>query len=227
MKYLFFISYTIINMKKTLPFLMAGLLVFCLAGCNDSNNNPEVDVDENEVVETNVDENEIEAPEVEEGLVYGAEWEWEFVVDTPIAKFTVPAGMKYEVDSAYISDDQTTATIDLKLQPLEVYQFWSIRITNQGMVDSYEKAVEHTIALQNLDSYANWATADLLDEVEYAGIKYQTIKVSTEWGTDYFLAGYKWGWEIVLTMPEKEGGFAIDSEEVKSLMESISVVDLQ
>ena len=208
-------------MKKTLPFLMAGLLVFCLAGCNDSNNS-EVEVDENEVVETNVDETD-----VEEGLVYGAEGEWEFVVDTPIAKFTVPAGMKYEVDSAYISDDGEYATIDLKLQPLDAYQFWSIRITNQGMVDSYERAVEHTIELQNLDSYTNWATADLLDEVEYAGIKYQTIKVTTEWGTDYFLAGYKWWWEIVLKIPEKDGGFTIDWEEVKSLMESISVVDLQ
>ncbi len=216
-------------MKKTLPFLMAGLLVFCLAWCNDSNNNPEVDVDENEVVETNVDENEAEEPEVEEpqGFVYWAEWEWEFVVDTAIAKFTVPAGMKYEVKSDYISDDGQTATIELGLEPLEATQFWSIRITNQWMVDSYERAVEHTIELQNLDSYTNWATADLLDEVEYAGIKYQTIKVTTEWGTDYFLAGYKWWWEIVLKIPEKDGGFTIDWEEVKSLMESISVVDLQ
>ena len=66
-----------------------------------------------------------------------------------------------------------------------------------------------------------------MDEVEYAGIKYQTIKVSTEWGTDYFLAVYKWGWEIVVKIPEENWGFAIDSDEVKSLMESLSVVDLE
>lgn len=219
-------------MKKTLPFLVAGLLVFCLAGCNNSNTTSETDFnEENEVIETNVEEstNEIEEPEIEElqGFVYWAKWEWEFVVDTAIAKFTVPAGMKYEVKSDYISDDGQTATIELGLEPLEATQFWSIRITNQGMVDSYEKAIEHTIALQNLDSYTNWATADLLDEVEYAGIKYQTIKVTTEWGTDYFLAGYKWGWEIVVKVPEKDGGFTIDGEEIKSLMESLSVVDLQ
>jgi hypothetical protein len=41
------------------------------------------------------------------------------------------------------------------------------------------------------------------------------------------LAGYKWGWEIVVKMPEKDGGFAIDSDEVKSIMESLSVVDLE
>jgi hypothetical protein len=28
-------------------------------------------------------------------------------------------------------------------------------------------------------------------------------------------------------MPEKDGGFTIDGEEVKSLMESLSVVDLE
>ena len=204
-------------------------MIFSLAACDKSNNDSE-DVNEPDVViDEPIEEEEIAEPEVQEneGFVYGAEGEWEFVVDTPIAKFTVPAGMKYEVESDYISDDGTTATIELKLKPLDVYQLWSIRITNQGMVDSYEKAIEHTIALQNLDTYENWATADLLDEVEYAGIKCQTIKVSTEWGTDYFLAGYKWGWEIVLKMPEKEGWFAIDSEEVKSLMESIAVVDLQ
>ena len=210
-------------------------MVFSLAACDKSDNNSD-EIDETEVVNTDeieeseIEENEIAEPEVEEkneGFVYGAEGEWEFVVDTAIAKFTVPAGMKYEVKSDYISDDGQTATIELWLEPLEATQFWSIRITNQGMVDSYEKAIEHTIALQNLDSYTNWASADLLDEVEYAGIKYQTIKVSTEWGTDYFLAGYKWGWEIVVKMPEKDGGFAIDGEEVKSLMESLSVVDLE
>ena len=204
-------------------------MIFSLAACDKSNNDSE-DVNEPDVViDEPIEEEEIAEPEVQEneGFVYGAEGEWEFVVDTPIAKFTVPAGMKYEVESDYISDDGTTATIELKLKPLDVYQLWSIRITNQGMVDSYEKAVEHTIALQNLDTYENWATANLLDEVEYAGIKYQTIKVSTEWGTDYFLAGYKWGWEIVVKMPEENGGFTIDSDEVKSLMESLSVVDLE
>ena len=204
-------------------------MIFSLAACDKSNNDSE-DVNEPDVViDEPTDEPEVVEPEVEEneGFVYGAEGEWEFVVDTPIAKFTVPAGMKYEVESDYISDDGRTATIELKLQPLEVYQFWSIRITNQGMVDSYEKAIEHTIALQNLDSYTNWATADLLDEVEYAGIKYQTIKVTTEWGTDYFLAGYKWWWEIVVKMPEKDWGFTIDSPEIKALMESLSVVDLE
>jgi hypothetical protein len=30
--------------------------------------------------------------------------------------------MKYEVESDYISDDGTTATIELKLKPLDVYQ---------------------------------------------------------------------------------------------------------
>lgn len=204
-------------------------MIFSLAACDKSNNDSE-DVNEPDVIiDEPTDEEEIAEPEVEEneGLVYGAEGEWEFVVDTPIAKFTVPAGMKYDVDSAYISDDGKTATIELWLQPLEAYQFWSIRITNQGMVDSYEKAIEHTIALQNLDTYTNWASADLLDEVEYAGIKYQTIKVSTEWGTDYFLAGYKGWWEIVVKIPEKDGGFTIDSPEVKTLMESLSVVDLE
>ena len=204
-------------------------MIFSLAACDKSNNDSE-DVNEPDVViDEPIEEEEIAEPEVQEneGFVYGAEGEWEFVVDTPIAKFTVPAGMKYEVESDYISDDGTTATIELKLKPLDVYQLWSIRITNQGMVDSYEKAIEHTIALQNLDTYDNWATADLLDEVEYAGIKYQTIKVSTEWGTDYFLAGYKWGWEIVVKIPEENWGFAIDSDEVKSLMESLSVVDLE
>ena len=204
-------------------------MIFSLAACDKSNNDSE-DVNEPDVViDEPIEEEEIAEPEAQEneGFVYWAEGEWEFVVDTPIAKFTVPAGMKYEVESDYISDDGTTATIELKLKPLDVYQLWSIRITNQGMVDSYEKAVEHTIALQNLDTYENWATANLLDEVEYAGIKYQTIKVSTEWGTDYFLAGYKWGWEIVVKMPEENWGFAIDSDEVKSLMESLSVVDLE
>ena len=201
-------------------------MIFSLAACDKSNNDSE-DVNEPDVViDQPTNEEEIAEPEVEEGFVYGAEGEWEFVVDTPIAKFTVPAGMKYEVESDYISDDGTTATIELKLKPLDVYQLWSIRITNQGMVDSYEKAIEHTIALQNLDTYDN-GTSELLDEVEYAGIKYQTIKTSTEWGNDYFLAGYKWGWEIVVKMPEENGGFAIDSDEVKSLMESLSVVDLE
>lgn len=200
-------------------------MIFSLAACDKSNNDSE-DVNEPDVViDEPTNEEEIAEPEVEEGFIYGAEGEWEFVVDTPIAKFTVPAGMKYEVESDYISDDGTTATIELKLKPLDVYQLWSIRITNQGMVDSYEKAIEHTIALQNLDTYDN-GTSELLDEVEYAGIKYQTIKTSTEWGNDYFLAGYKWWWEIVVKMPEENGGFAIDSDEVKSLMESLSVVDL-
>lgn len=213
-------------MRKTLSFLMAGLLVFCLAGCNNENN-PETNID-NETNETQVNEPEVNEPEVEENnwLSYWDEWDGEFVVDTPIAKFTIPEWMHYEVKSDYISEDGKTATIELWLQPLEATQFWNIRITNQGMVDSLEKAVEHTIALQNLDTYDE-GKYELLDEVEYAGIKYQTIKTSTEWGTDYFLAGYKWGWEIVVKMPEKDGGFAIDSDEVKSIMESLSVVDLE
>lgn len=213
-------------MRKTLSFLMAGLLVFCLAGCNNENN-PETNID-NETNETQVNEPEVNEPEVEEDnwLSYWDEWDGEFIVDTPIAKFTIPEWMHYEVKSDYISEDGKTATIELWLEPLEATQFWNIRITNQGMVDSFEKAVEHTIALQNLDTYDE-GKYELLDEVEYAGIKYQTIKTSTEWGTDYFLAGYKWGWEIVVKMPEKDGGFAIDSDEVKSIMESLSVVDLE
>ena len=213
-------------MRKTLSFLMAGLLVFCLAGCNNENN-PETNID-NETNETQVNEPEVNEPEVEEDnwLSYWDEWDGEFVVDTPIAKFTIPEWMHYEVKSDYISEDGKTATIELWLEPLEATQFWNIRITNQGMVDSYEKAIEHTIALQNLDTYDE-GKYELLDEVEYAGIKYQTIKTSTEWGTDYFLAGYKWGWEIVVKMPEEDGGFAIDSDEVKSIMESLSVVDLE
>lgn len=213
-------------MRKTLSFLMAGLLVFCLAGCNNENN-PETNID-NETNETQVNEPEVNEPEVEEDnwLSYWDEWDGEFVVDTPIAKFTIPEWMHYDVKSDYISEDGKTATIELWLQPLEATQFWNIRITNQGMVDSLEKAVEHTIALQNLDTYDE-GKYELLDEVEYAGIKYQTIKTSTEWGTDYFLAGYKWGWEIVVKMPEENGGFAIDSDEVKSIMESLSVVDLE
>ena len=213
-------------MRKTLSFLMAGLLVFCLAGCNNENN-PETNID-NETNETQVNEPEVNEPEVEEDnwLSYWDEWDGEFVVDTPIAKFTIPEWMHYEVKSDYISEDGKTATIELWLEPLEATQFWNIRITNQGMVDSYEKAIEHTIALQNLDTYDE-GKYELLDEVEYAGIKYQTIKTSTEWGTDYFLAGYKWGWEIVVKMPEKDGGFTIDSDEVKSIMESLSVVDLE
>ena len=204
-------------MRKTLSFLMAGLLVFCLAGCNNENN-PETNID-NETNETQVNEPEVNEPEVEEDnwLSYWDEWNGEFVVDTPIAKFTIPEWMHYDVKSDYISEDGKTATIELWLQPLEATQFWNIRITNQWMVDSLEKAVEHTIALQNLDTYDE-GKYELLDEVEYAGIKYQTIKTSTEWGTDYFLAGYKWGWEIVVKMPEKDGGFAIDSDEVKSIM---------
>ncbi len=203
-------------------------MIFSLAACDKSNNDSE-DINEPDVViDEPTDEPEVEEPEVEEdeGFVYGAEGEWEFVVDTPIAKFTVPAGMKYEVKSDYISDDGQTATIELWLEPLEATQFWNIKITNQGMVDSYEKAIKHTIDLQNLDTYDN-GTSELLDEVEYSGIKYQTIKTSTEWGTDYFLAGYKWGWEIVVKMPEENWWFAIDSEEVKSLMESLSVVDVE
>ena len=215
-------------MKKTLLFMVAGIMIFSLAACDKSNNDSD-DINEPDVViDEPTEEPEIAEPDVQEneGFVYGAEGEWEFVVDTPIAKFTVPAGMKYEVESDYISDDGTTATIELKLKPLDVYQLWSIRITNQGMVDSYEKAIKHTIDLQNLDTYDN-GTSELLDEVEYSGIKYQTIKTSTEWGTDYFLAGYKWGWEIVVKMPEENWWFAIDSEEVKSLMESLSVVDVE
>ena len=215
-------------MKKTLFFMMAGMMVFCLAACDKSGTDSE-DINEPDVVvDETIDESEVDESEVEEDneLSYGDEWEWEFVVDTAITKFTVPEGMKYEVKSDYISDDGKFATIELWLQPLEVYQFWSIRITNQWMVDSYEKATEHTIALQNLDTYDN-GSYELLDEVEYAWIKYQTIKTSTEWGNDYFLAGYKWGWEIVVKMPEKDGWFAIDSEEVKTLMESLSVVDLE
>ena len=213
-------------MRKTLSFLMAGLLVFCLAGCNNENN-PETNID-NETNETQVNEPEVNEPEVEEDnwLSYWDEWNGEFVVDTPIAKFTIPEWMHYDVKSDYISEDGKTATIELWLQPLEATQFWNIRITNQWMVDSLEKAVEHTIALQNLDTYDE-GKYELLDEVEYAGIKYQTIKTSTEWGTDYFLAGYKWGWEIVVKMPEENWWFAIDSEEVKSLMESLSVVDVE
>ena len=164
---------------------MAGLLVFCLTGCNNENN-PETNID-NETNETQVNEPEVNEPEVEEDnwLSYWDEWDGEFVVDTPIAKFTIPEWMHYEVKSDYISDDGKTATIELWLEPLEATQFWNIRITNQWMVDSFEKAVEHTIALQNLDTYDE-GKYELLDEVEYAGIKYQTIKTSTEWGTDYF-----------------------------------------
>jgi hypothetical protein len=102
---------------------------------------------------------------------------------------------------------------------------WNFKITNQGMVDSYEKAIEHTIALQNLDTYDNWSS-ELLDEVEYNGIKYQTIKTTTEYGSDYFLAWYKWGWEIVVKLPEKEWWFKIDGPEVKALLESLTVIDL-
>ncbi len=48
------------------------------------------------------------------------------------------------------------------------------------MVKSYEGAVEHTIKLQNLATYKE-GKSELLDEVEYNGIKYQTIKTSTEY----------------------------------------------
>ena len=202
-------------------------MIFPLVACNKSDNNSSK-ISKTEVINTKViQENKVVEIEEKnnEGFVYWTEGEWEFIVDTPIAKFTVPTGMKYNVKSDYISDDWQTATIELWLQPLKATQFWSIRITNQWMVDSYEKAIEHTIALQNLDTYDN-GTFELLDEVEYAGIKYQTIKISTEWGMDYLLAGYKWWWEIVVKIPEKDWGFTIDSDEIKSLMKSLSLTEL-
>ena len=214
-------------MKKSVQLMLLGLLVFPLAACNNAQNSSD-DVNEEEtVVEVSNETEETNAEEetAEEWFVYWAEWEWEFAVDTAIAKFTVPAWMKYEVESDYISDDNQIATIELSIQPLEVFQLWNFKITNQGMVDSYEKAIEHTIALQNLDTYDNWSS-ELLDEVEYNGIKYQTIKTTTEYGSDYFLAWYKWGWEIVVKMPEEKGWFEINGPEVKALLESLTVVDL-
>ena len=209
--------------------MLLGLVVFPLAACNNAENNQQnVNEEENVIEATNEAEEietETEGTDKEEWFVYWAEWEWEFKVDTSIAKFTVPEGMKYEVESDYISEDGQTATIELTLKPKDVFQLWNFKITNQGMVDSYEKAIEHTIKLQNLDTYDNW-TSELLDEVEYNGIKYQTIKTTTEYGSDYFLAWYKWGWEIVVKMPEEKGWFEINGPEVKSLLESLTVVEL-
>ena len=215
-------------MKKTVQLMLLGLLVFPLAACNNAENNPQDANEEENVVETTNESEEIETEAeeaTEEWFVYWAEGEWEFAVDTSIAKFTVPEGMKYQVESDYISEDGQTATIELSLQPKEVFQLWNFKITNQGMVDSYEKAIEHTIKLQNLDTYDN-GSSELLEEVEYNGIKYQTIKTTTEYGSDYFLAWYKWGWEIVVKLPEKEWWFKIDGPEVKALLESLTVIDL-
>jgi uncharacterized lipoprotein YehR (DUF1307 family) len=62
-------------MKKTLLFMVAGIMIFSLAACDKSNNDAE-DVNEPDVViDEPTDEEEIAEPEVQEneGLVYGAE----------------------------------------------------------------------------------------------------------------------------------------------------------
>ena len=64
-------------------------MIFSLAACDKSGNNSD-EIDETEVVNAEeIEENEVaEVEEENEGFVYGAEGEWEFVVDTAIAKFT-------------------------------------------------------------------------------------------------------------------------------------------
>jgi predicted small lipoprotein YifL len=65
-------------MKKTLLFMVAGIMIFSLAACGKSDNNSD-EIDETEVVNSEeINENEIpevEETEVEEGFVYGAEGE--------------------------------------------------------------------------------------------------------------------------------------------------------
>jgi hypothetical protein len=64
-------------MKKTLLFMVAGIMIFSLAACDKSNNDSE-DINEPDVViDEPTEEPEIEEPEVEEneGFVYGAEGE--------------------------------------------------------------------------------------------------------------------------------------------------------
>jgi hypothetical protein len=65
-------------MKKTLLFMVAGIMIFSLAACDKSNNDAN-DVNEPDVIiDEPTDENEIEEVEeagVEEGFVYGAEGE--------------------------------------------------------------------------------------------------------------------------------------------------------
>jgi hypothetical protein len=64
-------------MKKTLLFMVAGIMVFSLAACDKSNNDSD-DINEPDVViDEPTEEPEIDEPEIQEneGFVYGAEGE--------------------------------------------------------------------------------------------------------------------------------------------------------
>lgn len=222
-------------MKKLFSMLVAFVLVSVLAACNNEKPEPNVNdvISGGNEVASGSNEETLQTGEISTGdetpsaaeFKAGLKGEGPYTVTTAITTFTVPEGFSYEVKSAYVSDDAKTATVEMSLTPTGTYQFAALTITNQGMVKSYEDAVQHTIKLQNLNTYKE-GKSELLNEVEYNGIKYQTIKISTEYGVEYFLAGYKDGREIQLKVPEKINGLTIDDAKVKALMDSLSVVPL-
>lgn len=213
-------------MKKVLALLLTIGMTVSLVGCGGSeteNNSSSSQTDES-TLSAEMTTEEVTEVELSSSIEMKADdtGEGEKTLTSILFDVTIPEGLIYEVYSFGFADE-TNGSIEIKFGKESVLE-GSISISTQGMVESFDEAVQRCIDLRNLDTYEN-GKSEIGEDVTIGDTTYKEVKISTEWDKETILATYykTAGGEdaaVDITLSDDDG-LTFDDPLVKSLVESI------
>lgn len=212
-------------MKKVLALLLALGITASLVGCGGSGTE---NSSSSTQTEETVSATELTTEQVTEVTSSSIEMtaddtgEGEKTLTSVLFDVTIPEGLIYEVYSCAFADD-TNGSIEIKFGKESTLE-GRISVSTQGMVESFDEAVQRCIDLRNLDTYED-GKSEIGEDVTIGDTTYKEVKISTEWDKETILATYykTAGGEdaaVDITLSDDDG-LTFDDPLVKSLVESI------
>ncbi len=212
-------------MKKILALLLAVGMTASLVGCGGSkteNSSSSSQTEESIVTTEATTEPTTEESASSIEMTADDTGEGEKTLTSVLFDVTIPEGLIYEVYSCAFADE-TNGSIEIKFGKESVLE-GRISVSTQGMVESFDEAVQRCIDLRNLDTYEN-GKSEIGEDVTIGDTTYKEVKISTEWDKETILATYykTVGGEdaaVDITLSDDDG-LTFDDPLVKSLIESI------
>lgn len=213
-------------MKKVLALLLAMGMTASLVGCGgsgteNSSSSPRTEETSlsTEMTTVQVTE-EVSSSSIE--MTADDTGEGEKTLTSVLFDVTIPEGLIYEVYSCAFADE-TNGSIEIKFGKESTLE-GRISVSTQGMVKSFDEAVQRCIDLRNLDTYEN-GKSEIGEDVTIGDTTYKEVKMSTEWDQETVLATYyktDAGEDaaVDITLADDKG-LTFDDPLVKSLVESI------
>ena len=170
-------------MKKVLALLLALGMTASLVGCggsgtenSSSSTQTEETVSATELTTETATEQVTEVTSSTIEMTADDTGEGEKTLTSVLFDVTIPEGLIYEVYSCAFADD-TNGSIEIKFGKESTLE-GRISVSTQGMVESFDEAVQRCIDLRNLDTYED-GKSEIGEDVTIGDTTYKEVKIST------------------------------------------------